>query len=426
MITNRAIQDKKNFLSISTGGILFQGGQATIDTGTIIAVFVYALTESPFAVGLAAAIAQLGWLFPQLFVAHAAADRRRRMGIYCLGAFGRAFFLFILAGFLWFGNELPKDSLIVGFFILWTAYAFTSGIVAVPYNDIVARVVHSDKRSRLLAVRFFGGGVLALMVSASAYRLLDPDYNLIFPSNFAIVFILGCVLLTGSAMAFSNAVEPPAPLSGKHSSFIIFVKTGFTVFQNDLKFRRFVIAQWLGGVTVMALPFYILQPGQLESAQPEDIALFLGIQTAGMLVLNPLWGNWGDHLGKFVLLKRVAALKGLAPILALLWLMFDIDGRNVTLAWFALIFFLLGGVGNGGIIAQLGYLMEISPDNNRPAYSGYFNMFMAPTALLPMFGAVLSGIFSFTTLFAISLMAAVLHFIVISRLGQSLLKSDDQ
>ena len=58
-----------------------------------------------------------------------------------------------------------------------------------------------------------------------------------------------------------------------------------------------------------------------------------------------------------------------------------------ALAWFVVVFFILGAVGNGRTIAYLGYLMEISPDDRRPAYSGYFNALVAPAALLPIAAA---------------------------------------
>ena len=80
--------------------------------------------------------------------------------------------------------------------VLWTAYAFVSGIVAVPYNDIVARSVPSEMRSRLLATRFFGGGVLALGVAAIADRLVA---NLEFPVSYAGIFgMAACLMLISS------------------------------------------------------------------------------------------------------------------------------------------------------------------------------------------------------------------------------------
>jgi hypothetical protein len=41
---------------------------------------------------------------------------------------------------------------------------------------------------------------------------------------------------------------------------------------------------------------------------------------------------------------------------------------------------------NGVTIGYLGYLMEISPDDRRPAYSAYFNALASPAALAPLVG----------------------------------------
>jgi len=57
-------------------------------------------------------------------------------------------------------NEPAGAWAVGGFPALWTLYAFVSGIIAVPYNDIVGRSIPSGARSRMLAWRFFYGGVL--------------------------------------------------------------------------------------------------------------------------------------------------------------------------------------------------------------------------------------------------------------------------
>ena len=171
------------FRRIASAGILFQGGAAAVDSSIIIAALVHALTGSALAVGAASAILRYGWLFPQIFVGFLAQRRRRRMPLYAAGAFGRATCLALLAGPLALAGSLPPAVVIALFFVTWTAYAFVSGIVAVPYNDIVARAVPSARRSRLLAIRFFGGGLLALGVAWVAHHALD---ELDFPDGYAV------------------------------------------------------------------------------------------------------------------------------------------------------------------------------------------------------------------------------------------------
>ena len=144
--------------------------------------------------------------------------------------------------------------------------------------------------------------------------------------------------------------------------------------------------------------------------------MLLGAQTAGALFSNPLWGWWGDRIGKRPLLEGVAALSILAPALALAWP--TAGGITPALTWFGFVFFALGAIGNGGTIAQLGYLMEISPDDRRPAYSGYFNAIVAPAALSPLAGAAFVESVGLPLVFVASAVAAILQFLTVRRLRQ--------
>ena len=404
------------FWRISAGGIFFQGGAAAVDSSTIIAALVHGLTGSSFAVGAAAAILRYGWLFPQLFVAYFAQRRRRRMPFYIVGAFGRATCLIGIAALLAFAGSRPGAFVVAMFFALWTLYAFVSGIVAVPYNDIVARSVPSARRSRLLAIRFFGGGLLALGVAAAAHRLLGA---LPFPTGTAAVVLIGAVLLYVSSLSFVSAGESDAPLPVETGGFGQFLHQGLDVFRSDRRFRIFVYAQWLGGAVMMSLPFYILQVMAVRappSNGASDIAFLLGAQTVGALASNALWGWWGDRHGKRSLLEGVALLRSVPPLLTIAWSLAVAAGSLPALAGFAAVFLLLGALTNGYTIAMLGYLMEISPDHRRPAYSGYFNALVAPAALLPLAGAAIVEVVSLTAVFAVSLLAALLQFLTLRRL----------
>lgn len=404
---------RRRFWRISAAGIFFQGGAAAVDSSTIIAALVHGLTGSTFAVGAAAAILRYGWLFPQLFVAYFAQRRDRRMPFYVFGAFGRATCLAALAGLLALADGMPSSVLIAVFFGLWTAYAFISGIVAVPYNDIVARSIPSARRSRALAIRFFGGGLLAIGVAAIAHQLLTA---LRFPSGYAVLVFVGAVLLYASSVSFVSSGEPGTPASPDHpNGFAEFLRQGVEVFRSDDHFRLFVYSQWLGGAVMMALPFYILQATALQ-ATSADVALLLGAQTTGALLSNALWGWWGDHFGKRKLLEGVAILRTAPPLLTLVWTPIAASGGAPSLVGFAVVFLLLGALSNGITIALLGYLMEISPDDRRPAYSGYFNALVAPAALLPLAGAAIIESASLSGVFVASLGAAVLQYLTVRRL----------
>ena len=153
----------------------------------------------------------------------------------------------------------------------------------------------------------------------------------------------------------------------------------------------------------MALPFEVV------AATNRDLAA----QTFGALASNPLWGRLGDSAGKLRLLQVVTAVRTASPLLVLALI---VGGARVV--GFAALFFLIGAMMNGVTIGYLGFLMEISPDDRRPAYSAWVSAFAAPAALAPLFGAGLVSLISIEAVFATAILAALLQVALLSRLSK--------
>ncbi len=402
--------DKSRFRNVAIAGITFQAGSAAVDSSTIMAALVYQLTGSSIIVGAITAILRFGWLFPQLIIGFLAQRSGSSMQYYVIGAFGRAACMALMAATLWIGADWPRGWLAAAVMVIWVAYAFISGIVAVPYNDIVARSVPSELRSRLLATRFFGGGVLALVVVGIADRLVG---ELPFPLSYAAIIAIASVLMFLSSTVFTAMGEPQAVGNAANKTgFFQYLRDGVQVFKTDKRFATFVYAQWCGGAVLMAMPFYVVQASQ-SGVSLEHVALLLGAQTTGALLSNPLWGWWGDHLGKVSLLKAIA-LGRVGPPLLVLLVALALSLPQAALFWFFTgVFFLMGALANGLTIAVIGFLMEISPDDKRPAYSGYFNAITAPAFLLPLLAGIIASMFGVTVVFAISLLAAGAQFVLL-------------
>ncbi|SFE51718.1 hypothetical protein SAMN04488523_1086 [Sulfitobacter brevis] len=403
--------ERGRFWRIAGAGAAFQAGSAAIDSATIVASLVFQLTGSAFAVGFASAVLRLGWLLPQLVVGFLAERAHRRMPFYVFGAFGRALMAGLIALLLWFGAGMSAVALGWVFLGLWTLYAFVSGVVAVPYNDIVGRSIPSQARSRMLAWRFFGGGIFALGVAAFVRMTLD-----VLPSlqAYALIFGLAALLMILSSMLFVSAGEPPIirPKAGRKPPQDVraFLSGGWLVLRTDSRFRLFLQSQWLGGATLMALPFYVVAANG-SGVTVADVGLLLGAQTAGALVSNPVWGKLGA--GKLRMLQTVALIRIVPPLLVLVLL-----GLGAGLWAYMALFMVIGAMMNGVTIGYLGYLMEISPDDRRPAYSAYFNALASPAALLPIFGAGLVTLIAIQAVFVVAILAAVAQLILLVRISR--------
>jgi hypothetical protein len=379
-----------------------------------MSALVFQLTGSAVAVGAVPAILRCGWLLPQLFVGYLAGKGASSMPFYVIGAFGRSAAIASLSVVLWTGGVAGWGFGILGIatMMLWTIYSVLSGVVGVPYNDIVARSVRSEQRSRMLAWRFFGGGIAAIGVAAVADRLIRM---LQMPVSYAAVLGVAACLMLLSSTVFVSMGEPPRSTPTKVSmSFSSYLREGLDVFRNDPVFRRFVYAQWAGGAVLMAAPFYIIAAGE-TGVGLQNVALLLAAQTAGGLAANPLWGWWGDRLGKISLMRGIAIARMLPPFVMVGVLIIP-AAADSPLGILSAIFFCLGALANGLTIAVIGLLMEISPDQHRPAYSGYFNALTLPGFVLPMVGGVIVAVSGLEIVFAISATAALLQAALLLRL----------
>ena len=415
------------FWKIAGAGASFQAGSSAVDSATIVASLVYHLTGSVYAVGAASAVLRLGWLSTQLVVGFFAQRSPRRMPYYVVGAFGRAGCLAVIALLLAVAGDGASPGqgasqwVAVGFLFLWTLYAFVSGIVAVPYNDIVGRSIPSQARSRMLAWRFFGGGVLALGIAAIVHRLLASGPLL---TAYAWIFALAAGLMVVSSISFVSAGEPPAPPAPpapvkKKSSdgFGGFLSDGWAVWKSDRRFRVFLYTQWLAGATLMALPFYVVGATSI-GLELTDVGILLGAQTAGSLMSNALWGHIGDQYGKLRLLQSVSVLR-LVPPVGMIAILAGPDLTRLEMLWsFSILFFFIGALINGMTIGYLGYLMEISPDDRRPAYSAYFNTLASPAALLPLVGALIVDGLTIEAVFVVAGCASIVQLLLLVRLGR--------
>jgi hypothetical protein len=414
--------ERRKFTSVAAAGITFQAGSAAVDSATIISALVFQLTGSAILVGAVTAILRFGWLFPQLFVGFLAQRDGSSMGYYKIGAFGRAACMALLAAVLVLGADWGRLNLAIAVMGLWTAYAFVSGIVAVPYNDIVARSIPSDLRSRLLATRFFGGGLLALAIAAIADRMVT---GLPFPQSYAVIIAMAAVLMFLSSGVFVSLGEPTSPSAAGTAkpTFFQYLHDGIAVFQTDRNFRLFVFAQWCGGAVLMAMPFYVVQAhgGGFDLTR---VAVLLGAQTAGALASNALWGWWGDRLGKASLLAAVTFGRIWPPMVMLLLGLTGFVDESRAFVVFISVFFVLGALANGLTIAVIGNLMEISPDSQRPAYSGYFNAITAPAFLLPFLAGIFATYFGLLPIFAVSMLAAMGQFLLIRAIVSGVTSDD--
>ncbi|MEA3337037.1 MAG: MFS transporter [Chloroflexota bacterium] len=379
-----------NFTTHVLDGVFFWLGASFMSSATIIPLFVSKLSDSPWAIGLAAVIAQAGWYFPQLFAANAT-ERLPLMKpvVVNLGFFLERLPLWLLPIAALVGASHPQLGLAL-FFIGYAGHILGAGAVAPAWQDLVARCFFPEQRGRYFGTAtFLGNGTGLLGAALSAWILAA----FLFPTNFALLFTLAAFFVTVSWVFLALVREPTQSHMVARQSTRQYLGKLPAIVQQDEEFRRFLLARTLlvfgslgtGFVTVAAIARWEVADGVVGFYTG---ALLLG-QTLGTFV----FGFLSDRRGNKLVLESSAAFGMFAFLLA--WM------APFAMLYYA-VFFMLGIAMGGIMLSSILVVLEFAPSSRRPTYTGLANTTVGAFSIAaPLLGALLASI-SYDWLFAVS------------------------
>lgn len=371
-------------------GIFFMLGASFISSSTILPLFLSKLTTNPLAFGLLAVIAQAGWPLPQLFTANFMERLARKKPVVInLGLFAERVPIFVILAAALVAGRSPALALALAL-IGYAWHAFGAGIVAVSWQDLVARCFPVERRGRFFGVTsFLGAGSGALGAVLSSWLLT----RYAFPVNFTYVFALAAVALTLSWVFLALTREPVQAATVPRRGNLAYLASLPDLLRSDVNFRRYIITRMtlaLGGmgsgfVTVAAISRWRVP----DSAAGLFTLAFLAGQTTGTLVCGFLADRFGHKL--CLALGAAAGLVGYG----LAWL-------APAPTWFYAVFLLLGFLFGAIWVSGILIVMEFGGPERRPTYLGIANTSTGLAgAIAPLIGAALVNA-SYGLLFAIS------------------------
>lgn len=371
-------------------GVWFMLGASFISSTTILPLFLSKLTTNPLAFGILAVIAQAGWPLPQLFTSNFMERLARKKPVVVnLGLFAERIPIFVILAAALVAGRWPALALAL-VLLGYAWHAFGAGVVAVSWQDLVARCFPVDRRGRFFGVTsFLGAGSGALGAVLSSWLLNRHP----FPINFTYVFALAAVALTLSWAFLALTREPAQVSTVQRRGNLEYLASLPDLLRHDVNFRRYLITRMtlaLGGmgsgfVTVAAVSRWQAP----DSAAGLFTLAYLAGQTAGTLVCGFLADRFGHKL-----CLALGALTGLAGY-GLAWLAPDPT-------WFYGVFALLGFLSGAVLVSGILIVMEFSGPERRPTYLGIANTGVGLVgAVAPLIGAALYKA-SYGLLFAIS------------------------
>lgn len=372
-------------------GTFFWLGASFIASRTILPLYVSHFTDSKLVIGLLSMIVAAGWLLPQLFTANWVQRLpRKKVVVVNLGLFTERLPVVLMAPAAMLSTRFPTLAL-VAFFVLFAWHVVGAGVVAVSWQDMLAKVIPLDRRGRFFGIANFGGTATGVLGAAVAAWLLSR-YE--FPRGYVFCFALAAASISISWIFLALTREPPQTSQEPVVSQREYWRRLPSVLRADLNFRRYLLSQVViatGGMATGFLAVYAAQRWQLPDSQAGSFTVSMLI---GQALCNLLFGPLADRKGHKLVLESSILLSALAVGVAAL---------APAPAWFHVVFALIGASAAGFMLSGIMIVFEFSTPDVRPTYIGLNNTVAgAVNVVAPLLGGWLAGAVGYRALFAVA------------------------
>jgi MFS family permease len=414
---------RRNFwLCVANGGGVLMG-MAFFAHETVLATLAEQLTHSTFCVGLLVSLGSIGWMWPQLFVGNYVETMRRKKPIYILSSATRVLMLLLMALTLYLWRGSPT-SLFWVLLLLFFTYCSAGGMGVIPFMDIVAKSVPHKQMSMLWASRRLIGGLLGAAASLLVAYILSARSGIAFPSNYALLLLLGALISGVAYSFFVGSRERPEQASETRVSFLTFLKRGPVIFSQDHDFRRFFYLKAAWAIVRMSQgALFVPMAVQYFGASPKETA---GWFTLFLLLIGGFssftWGLVARRYGEIRIMEFGAVFHVVSLLMALVLAgsYFHAPAFAVAQKYYLIAYAVMYLFGTAAINAcDIGgsvYLLSLPPAQLRPSYFAFINTLTIPLMFAPALAGYLALHISYASTFAISCTAALFALFIAARL----------
>jgi MFS family permease len=383
---------KHNFLVNVLDGTFFWFGFTLISPTIILPVYISHFTHNTFLIGLIPAIANFGFLIPQLFTSNwvQRLPRKKVMVVY-VGLFSERLPVILMAPTaLLLVKDHPLAALIV-FFVLFTWHELGAGFIMVAWQEMLAKVFPTDRRGRFFGLANFGGTASGVVGAMMVAWLLN---RYIFPTGYILTFAIAGAFIFFSWICLAQTREPVVHSQQPAISFSEYFHSLPGIFHKDVNFRRFITAQGVINLSGMAAGFLVVYATlrwKLPDSQAGDFTMAM---LAGQALANLAFGWLSDRKGH----KLVIELSSLVGMVSFLLAAF-----SPAPEWFYVVFF-LRGVAVAGLNLSVTMLpLEFCAPEIRPTYIGLTSTITGVVSgFAPILGSLLAVGLGYPMMFIIS------------------------
>jgi len=342
----------RNYAAHLVHGLLGQTGFRLVHAPTFVPAYIYLLSGSEIAVGLALGAQYLGAGLSSIFGATLIETRKRVLPVgFVTGALMRLQVL----GLALSGLLLPDEWALVAVALFLGLFGFFNGMQAVMFNYLLSKVIPVARRGRLTGLRNFLAGI-----TASAVAYFGGSYFIeteALGNGYSATFLIAFLMTSAGLLMLLFVREPEPPVVRAPSKFASRLKELPALLRSDPAYTKFFLARALSAFGTIAVPFYVLYAGKSIGLSGQVIGIlsiaFLLTQTA----TNLLWGVVADRTGnRFVFQASLALWVGATLLL--------ITGEGIALV--SLAFAGLGAGFGGWQIASQNLVLEFGKREDLP------------------------------------------------------------
>jgi len=382
-------------------GLFGQTGFRLVSAPTFLPAYLFALSGSDFAVGLARSLQAAGTVASPMLGASLIGHRKKILGI-TLASSGlmRVQILGLaVAGFL-----LGANATVAAVVVFLALLGFFQGIAQVTMNSLRAKVIPVHRRGLVSGARNFLAGLSsAALAYFAGVHVVDAN---LLGDGYSSLFLLAFAITTVGLLALALTREPRAEAVRGRESLRATLRAVGPILRRQPAFRRFFIARAFGSCGRMALPFYILFIGTRLELTGANLGLLTTVWMLTSSGANLFWGLVADRRGyKIVMLATLASWT--ASHVQLLF----VDGLASVVVFFVLMGAASGGFNQSGqnMVLEFGQPRDIPI--RLAASSAAVNLI---GAVGPLLGGALVALAGYVSLFVATIVLQAVAFAIIA------------
>jgi MFS family permease len=378
-----------NFGMFIAEATFYMAGLTWVDSSAVLPLFVGRLGGSTVIVGFVAAMQQLGWKVPQVFMAAALGHRPRKLPFLRWPILIGILPLLGLVAYLWTAGTGRAGIVLWLIVIAFTSLSLANGVLGISWQDIIAKSIPPRLRGRFFGTMHFATAVTAFAIGFAVRAALTPG-GPGFPLGYILLFTAAGVFMILCTVGCWLVREPVRTARDRPQSVADILRGTLPMLRGEPGFRALVIMGLLVLGVSTSMPFYVIYAKRALGVTDAAAGTYILAMTLGGAIASPLWGYLNDRHGPRSVLRGTACLIAATPLLAL----FVPAGVRALPALaaalpylFGLVFLAAGSSMNAIWFGASNYLLELTGDEDRPRYIGVYHFCTLPGAL----GALLIG-----------------------------------